>query len=48
MKFMPMSKSSDQSAWVVTIPASIHRLPSRWSTMQKSPWLWRVMYSIGP
>ena len=47
-KFMPMSKSSDQSAWVVTMPASIHRLPSRWSRMQKSPWLWRVMYSIGP
>ncbi len=47
-KFMPMSKSSDQSAWVVTMPASIQRLPSRWSRMQKSPWLWRVMYSIGP
>ena len=44
---MPMSKSSDQSAWVVTMPASIQRFSSRWSTMQKSPCACRVMYSIG-
>ena len=47
-KFMPMSKSRLQSAWLVTMPASIHRLFSRWSSNAKSPWVWRVMYSIGP
>ncbi|MNP39526.1 hypothetical protein D3C76_1331060 [compost metagenome] len=47
LKLMPASNARDQSAGLVTMPASMYRSPSRWSSRAKSPWTWRVTNSSG-